>query len=332
MAEYKPSEVDAYGIMLAASYFGGTILACILYGIQVFVVISTVSAFLRRSKQARKGHLCYVVVSCVIFVTFSVNLALDVWSNFRALIAGGPTGQSYLDSFLNDSNGTKAPAIAGDSMIIVTVAGGDILMLWRCLILWDHKKWVVILPSLTYLGAIGSFVTYLVTLRTWPILPSLTAKATVASGALSVATNLLVTLLIMLRLTITRRHTSKAFPDRKTQRMYSDAVGVPVEAAVPLSVFGIFFIIVMALSFWYEPGPNGLLTLGRIGVLTEIFTWVYYSLCALSPQMIVYRVATGRSWKDTAESRDGGAAFSQPIQFARSAKEDHGGDSSTDNV
>jgi hypothetical protein len=44
-------------------------------------------------------------------------------------------------------------------------------------------------------------------------------------------------------------------------------------------------------------------------------------LQALAPQMIIFRVTTGKSWKNTAETMDGMAAFSQPIQFARNGGE-----------
>lgn len=52
---------------------------------------------------------------------------------------------------------------------------------------------------------------------------------------------------------------------------------------------------------------------------------------ALSPQLIIFRVATGRSWKGAADSNDGAATFSQPLQFAQHV-EDTKGTASTDTV
>ncbi|KAH6904068.1 hypothetical protein BKA70DRAFT_1432703 [Coprinopsis sp. MPI-PUGE-AT-0042] len=331
MSEYKPSiaEKDAYGTLLAASNFGGAILGAALYGIQLFMVIASVSAFLRRSKEARRGHIRYIIFSCVILGTFSIDLAFDIWRTFRILFAGGPTARSYVSVYVKDWQRSRAPIIAGDAFLAITVAVGDILMLWRCLILWNHKRWIVLLPSFTCLGAIVCHIIYLVPEREG-ILPHDAAKAAIASSSLSVAMNIMVTSLILLRLMMTWLQTSKAFPDRKTPRMYTDAAGIIVESAAPLAVFGICSITINAIDNLQS--LQGLLRQGRITALNEVFGWLYYSFCALSPQMIIYRVATGRSWKDAAESIEGGVNISQPIQFARTVKRGSSSGSSSADV
>ncbi|KAH6912285.1 hypothetical protein BKA70DRAFT_1184900 [Coprinopsis sp. MPI-PUGE-AT-0042] len=335
MTQYKPSvdEKDTFGTMVAASYFGEAILNSALYGIQFFMVLSILSSFFNRSKEGRKGHLRYVVISCVILVTFSVDTVLGIWKVFRILFAGGPSPQSYLPALFKVNEKGRVLNIAGDAMLVVTITVSDVVMIWRCLILWNHKKWVVLLPFLTFVGTIVSHIAYLVFTSTTDVARQIfTVKAMIAAASLSVAMNIMVTFLILLRLTLTWLHTSKAFSDRKTPRMYLDPAVILIEAAVPLTVFGIGMITTLAITTSDSQQIKRPLPQGRLHVLNVVFASLYYSFCALSPQMIIYRVAAGRSWKDTAESQAGGANISQPIQFARTAGEGSVGRMSSDRV
>ncbi|KAH6912284.1 hypothetical protein BKA70DRAFT_1535627 [Coprinopsis sp. MPI-PUGE-AT-0042] len=325
MAQDKVSiaEQDAVGTMFAAAQFGGVILGSALYGIQLFMALSSLSAFLRRSKDAREGHVRYVVLSGVILMAFTVELALRVMRTFLFLFTGGPKPYLYIYALVKDAEKNSALISAGDAMIGVSVAVGDALLLWRCFILWNHKKWVVLLPCLTCLGAIVTFIISFI-----HKLPN--SALTVAASVLSVSMNVMVTLLILLRLKMTWAHTSEAFPDRKTPRMYLDVAGVLIEAAAPLSAFGICFIVTTVLIAWYH--PEGFLAKGRSVVLNEIFAWLYYAFYFLSPQMIIYRVATGRSWKDATDSHNGEADISRPIQFTRPVVEYEGSETSSGRV
>jgi hypothetical protein len=150
-----------------------------------------------------------------------------------------------------------------------------------------------------------------------------------------------VTALILFKLIRTKIVTLKALPDRKSPRMYADAMGIIVEAAAPLAFFGICLIVVLGVHF-VSP-PKKLYENAKLNVVTNVFSVLYYSFCvstllksvllvwlkiqcsqALSPQMIIFRVTTGQSWKDAAESRKSHGTFSQPIQFThtRNGRED----------
>ncbi|KAH6912279.1 hypothetical protein BKA70DRAFT_1219413 [Coprinopsis sp. MPI-PUGE-AT-0042] len=322
-------EQNAVATMFAGSLFGASILSSVLYGIQLFMVLSNLSVFLKKSKEARKGHRHYIVISCLILVTYPIDTAFDIWQTFRILFSGGPEPWKFPFTLAKDADENRAYIFAGDTMFAVSFTVGDILMLWRCLILWDHKKWVVVLPCITFLGAIACNITYLVFTRPLNLITTIAVDLAVAQASLSVAMNLMVTLLILLRLAVTWRRTSKAFPDCKTPRMYTDAAGVLIEAAVPLSVLGIGYIITVSITT--RDNAQSFLAQGRTAALNNILGGLYYSFCTLSPQMIIYRVANGRSWKDAAESQAGVANISQPINFAHTVEGDNDSDFSSRN-
>jgi hypothetical protein len=157
-------------------------------------------------------------------------------------------------------------------------------------------------------------------------------RAIIASASLGVATNIMVTLLILLRLAITWFNIRKTLPSRKkAPPMYTDVTIILVESAAPLALFGICFITSTAIN--YLRPPNTLLEAGKSTVVAAVFDWLYYLFCvscdekfgchflidfqALSPQMIIFRVTTGHSWRNMAESEGGTVTFSRPIQFAQ---------------
>ncbi|KAH6884736.1 hypothetical protein BKA70DRAFT_1468175 [Coprinopsis sp. MPI-PUGE-AT-0042] len=279
------------------------------------MVLHGLSVFLGTPKDAQKGRLPFIVTSCLILATSSIDAIFDMWRTFRVLFAGGLAGGAYTAAYQNDWEIYGQVIVAGDSILAIAIAIGDILMLWRCLVLWRDKKWVVVLPSLSFLGSIICQILYLLPQRTDIGVAIDALKASVASTALSVATNIMITLLILFKLVKARLNMSKALPDRKPPRLYSDVTSIIVESAAPLAVFGICSVIVTVIGL--RP-PEKLLERGRIHALIEAFGSLYYGFSVLSPQMIIFRVTTGRSWKNAKDSEEGFATFSQPINFARS--------------
>ncbi|KAH6907433.1 hypothetical protein BKA70DRAFT_356299 [Coprinopsis sp. MPI-PUGE-AT-0042] len=293
MAEPTELEKVTYRRILASSIFGSSILSGAQIAVQLFMVLYGVSVFLGTPKDARKGRLRFIIISCIILVTSSIDSIFDMWRTFRVLFAGGLAGGAYSTAYREDWISYSHVIVAGDSMLAIAIAVGDILMLWRCLVLWKDKKWVVVLPSLACLGSIVCYVLYLLPERTTlgPVVDAL--KASVASSSLSVATNVMITILILSQLIKTRLSLSKALPDRKSPRLYSDVTAIIVESAAPLAFFGICSIVVTGIASLAE--PKTLLGRGTVQAANDAFGSLYYAFSVLSPQMIIFRVTTGRS-------------------------------------
>ncbi|KAH6912346.1 hypothetical protein BKA70DRAFT_1267282 [Coprinopsis sp. MPI-PUGE-AT-0042] len=318
MSEYVPteSEIDAYGSGLAAVYFGISALGVALLTAQLLMVLSGFSKFLRMPKQGRQGRLVFVLISFLILSTSSTETSIDIWWNYQVLYRGGPSGKSYLESNNTTYEKNITTKLVSNVFLVLTVAGGDVLMLWRCFMLWANKAWLVALPCLTCIGCIVCNILAII----WAPTRSNRARTVViAAVSLSVATNIVITLLILLRLAMTWFHTRRAFPDRNLPRMYINVAAILVESAAPLAIFGILQIVVGRLA-----------QKGRINDAYAVSEWLYYGFCALSPQMIIYRVTSGHSWKNAAESASGVEVVSQPIHFARTATKSEGTESSND--
>ncbi|KAH6904100.1 hypothetical protein BKA70DRAFT_1298417 [Coprinopsis sp. MPI-PUGE-AT-0042] len=329
--KFSEDDWNYAGSLLAASYFAGPMLATALLAIQVFMVFFQTSVFLDTPKQERRGRLFFVLVSWVLLIAASINFALSAMSSYFNLFLGGPTGISYAlpqsDSVPRSGSYTRA-AIAGDAFLCIAVAVGDILMLWRCFELWRHKKWIVVPPLL---ACVGTIVSLSISLAPWGYENAAFSriKAIIASVALSVTMNIMVTGLILFRLLMAWLTSRKVLAGQNTY-MYSSVTAIIIESAAPLAISGICFITTTVIWLYYP--PTDLRRQARLVFLRDMFNWVYYSFCTLAPQMIMFRVTIGKSWRNAKERVERGE-FSQSIRFVGGKTETRGfGTSSNDDI
>ncbi|KAH6904095.1 hypothetical protein BKA70DRAFT_548622 [Coprinopsis sp. MPI-PUGE-AT-0042] len=319
MADQREQEVNTFGNLLAASDFGGAILGGALLAIQWLVVLSGLSIFFSTPREKRRGRLRFVLIGCLILATSTIDVVLDIWRAFRVSFTGGPSGRAYLEAGSEIWLQNSKWLMVGDIMLCITIAAGDLLMLWRCFALWRNRLWVMIVPTLACIGAIVCNPIYVASNAIEGGGGLDASKAIIAATCLSVGMNIIVTFLILLRLVMASVALSKAFPDHQRPALYTHVAAVIIESAAPLTIFGIGFIICTALTTWAP--PDSVLELAKRFVAGDVFSWLYYSFCALSPQLIIFRVATGRSWQGAGDSNEGAATFSQPLQFAQHVEE-----------
>ncbi|KAH6902143.1 hypothetical protein BKA70DRAFT_1157439 [Coprinopsis sp. MPI-PUGE-AT-0042] len=308
-------DLNTAGRTYAASQFASTALGIALLAVQAFMVLYGLSAFLGTPKAERKGRLRFIIISWIILLTSSVDTIIDLSAAYRVLYSGGPTGKSYMEVLIKEANESPGAVtgIASDAMLLVCIAVGDVLMLWRCFILWKERKWIVALPILT---CIGTIVSYSVSLASRRSNTRSIYKAVIASTSLSVATNLLVTCLILYRLILARFDRRRTFPNQRSPRVYSSIMAILVESATPLAFFGILYVIATSILLYHQ--PEGIVQVVNLVAFSDIVNWLYFAFCALSPQMIIFRVTTGTSWKN----EEGVITLSKPIQFADTATKD----------
>ncbi|KAH6912343.1 hypothetical protein BKA70DRAFT_1098698 [Coprinopsis sp. MPI-PUGE-AT-0042] len=325
MDQYQPSEseLNTFGAMFAKSQFGTVIIGTASLVLQTTLVLYGIAAFLRAPKAKRAGRSPFILISCAILLTSSIDTILDIRRVFQTLYVGGPTGKSYIEAGFRLLETEAGIDRVGDVMLLISIAIGELLMasLWRCLILWRERKWVILLPTIAWIGGIGECF--------WSTMIKDGADARLAGAYLYVATHIMVTFLILLRLIVTWQRTSKAFPDRKVPRMYSDVAGIILESAAPLALFGIGYIVTTSVALLYPTAS--IAQTATINVVDDAFSSLYFAFTALSPQMVIVRVTSGKSWKNSTESRGGAALFSQPINFAHTER-DNDNSFSTDSL
>ncbi|KAH6913692.1 hypothetical protein BKA70DRAFT_1263739 [Coprinopsis sp. MPI-PUGE-AT-0042] len=282
------------------------------------MAVDGVSTYLRLPKQRRRGYLRFLIFSGVILVASSINLILDVWGVFDSLFKAGPGGRSYIETFRKDAYDRSSSLnvkIIGGVMGDATLAAGDILLLWRCFILWSSTKWVTLLPCLACVGSIVARMICLILMSTTKYLvEGPAALASIAGESLSVSMKVMVTGLILFELTRTWLLISRSCPSLKRSPTYTNVAAIVIESAAPLAICGLCYIIVTALVNYHA--PTVLAKKGTLNALSEVSSSLYVSFSALSPQMIIFRVLNGRSWKNARESNELTEKLSTTLRFA----------------
>ncbi|KAH6912362.1 hypothetical protein BKA70DRAFT_1098364, partial [Coprinopsis sp. MPI-PUGE-AT-0042] len=291
--------------------------------VQVFMVIYASITFLETPKTLRRGRLQFIVISWGILLLSSVHTAIILVSAFAR-----NTGR--LDLLYRGGVFLLHPKLSNIARTLI-VAAGDFLMVWRCFSLWRDRQWVLVVPVVTGMGSLGEHIT--------PPFAKIHSLLYVwlAAVALSVATNIMATCLILVPLARSWWAISKACPDRKASSMYSKVTAVIIESAAPLAACGVGLLVSRAL--WinlrgdfpaYIADRASLSQYAIHEAVMKTFSMLYVSFSALSPQMMIFRVTMGKSWKNAGDSEGGATAFSQPIHFACSATETGTRDSDTE--
>lgn len=302
--------------MFATSRFSIAMITSIQLALGILFALHALLT-LTRTPERLRGSLKFLVGSWLVLALSSTAAILSIWMDFRILLTGGPTGISYRNVYSENIESSRTALALSRIMALSSIVCCDALMLRRCDLLWRTKRWVIIFPAMTLISATGVMISTEVraaTAKDGRTGSDVGSASSAVWVALSIATNVMVTSLILFKLIRTSIEVSRAFPTQKPDPMYRSVATIIIESALPLTIFGLCFAIL--ISIIYSRQPRKLLEKARISIAGDTMICLYQASVALSPQLILYRVITGRSWKNAAESQTGGSIYSQPIRFA----------------
>ncbi|KAL0961080.1 hypothetical protein HGRIS_006063 [Hohenbuehelia grisea] len=280
---------DSPDIALEHSFYWGILISAMLYGVEIYMYLHSTYLFLSRdhARGSSRPQFLYIIIGFLMLVFISIaGFANFVFIQFM-----------YIDH--RDAEGGPLGYFAANStvwwQVLGTVSGevsnylGDALLIYRCYIIWNGGYAIIGLPVLLWLGSIA--------------MGTITAVQSAIPGSdffrqqtnfaipwvvLSVALNLFCTAVIALRLLKARSAMRDvgALQDGEL-KTYTGVIAILVESALPFSILGIVFAI----------------TLGQNNAASPSLAFIWGTFCALSPQMIIYRVAIGRAWSRELASR-----------------------------
>ncbi|KAH6902260.1 hypothetical protein BKA70DRAFT_1157460 [Coprinopsis sp. MPI-PUGE-AT-0042] len=283
-------------------------------GMQMFMWLYMASIFLETPREVRKTRLPYLVISFIIMALFTIVAVCEAIQEFPILFEASSIvrqleeeGWADVEKYYSTPMSKIIP-VAGD--IAIWIADG--LLVYRCYVIWAGHLWVTAVPAIIYLASLGINIythipPYNSVFRSIPL--------DVANVFLSVGVNVIVTSLISGRLLHAQRQLRKSIPSasKDGKIFYVGIVATLVESAAPVAIFGIGSAISLLFIVQNVDGKE----------VNNIFSIGYNALVTLLPQLIIFRVATGRSWANKAEST---AALSQELRFAEPAQSTHSDD------
>jgi len=229
-----------------------------------------------------------VVASVLLFFFPSVHL----WSGVHraqlkyvdAQIALQVGDQSY------NPNENTAGVLFSASCFILNLFLSDMVMIYRCYMVWNFRKTVIILPVLTWLasGATNAFVVFLNTQD--EVAYNTGFMWGTVSLTLSLATNLIVTTLIVFRIWRLRSELAATLGWQHA-KTYTSIIAMIVESAALYAVVMLVFIITWATN---SPAQGLLL-------------YTASQVSSIAPMLVIVRVGLGRSTTEytTAQASSG---------------------------
>jgi len=242
-----------------------------------------VDIMVNRPKQGQRSWSLLVYVA-VLFTLGTITFAGDVkydqttWVDGRNL-PGGPDAL-----IMNHDESNIGRIVVTSCMIMRWVADG--LLVYRCFVVWSTERfcyYIMALPVLTFLANIAIGIVMLI--GTWQSALFSGITFTIPDFSISVAINVLVTLLIVGRLLVTRRQIKAALGPEHS-KIFTSIAAMLIESAALFSVTGLIFIVAFARQSKVQD-----LILPSLGLVQGI-----------APMLIILRVAQGRAWSNELSS------------------------------
>ncbi|KAL1762037.1 hypothetical protein FB107DRAFT_254543 [Schizophyllum commune] len=290
---YAPSDEPPELMLADRTNFIGAILCGSAWGILLTVAFMTVQALLaslRSNPHWSRTAMPLLAFVVIIVACGTLNFAGNTDISRRMFVEnrmypGGPS------MFLNDHYDDPMNVL-GNAGYIIANFFADALLLYRCYVVWAKRWWIIVIPGCVFIASttMSIFLLYQVSQPTESLWLHVDVGLTYFS--LSLAVNLLLTLLIVGRLLSLSNQVTRMLGPQHA-RTYTSVAALLVESAAPYAVANLIFIVTYGIG---SPGSNVVLP-----VLSQI-------MCT-SSVLIILRVANGRAWSqqttDIARNRTG---------------------------
>jgi len=163
-------------------------------GVYCVILVISVAILVKRYRVSHATNKVIWVANSLLFITSTVHFAL-MFNHFYIALENAP--------FADFANETYE-LMAANVMISVVDLIGDLLLIYRCWLVWEKKFYVIVLPLLAAFGGFGCILPIpallLVINPTSPVPPTAIVPLTTAGYALPLCTNVMVTGLIASRI------------------------------------------------------------------------------------------------------------------------------------
>ncbi|KAI0754396.1 hypothetical protein C8Q80DRAFT_1226442 [Daedaleopsis nitida] len=254
--------------------------------------LASVILLLRRART----NIPVFIANFVLFVSCTAHFAIE-FNHFYTTLGG--TG---VEGFANET----PQLIGADILISLSDFVGDLILVYRCWVIWNKSFWVVFLPLLT---ATAGFACILVVAHfvlmlspSSPVPPAAIVPLGTAGYVLPLATNIMTTALIVAKLWLTAYNAQRRIGDRLPGAVHAAqrAVAIIVESGLLYLVTQLVFVVLFALG---HPAQ---------AIVAVVAVQIY----GIAPTLIVIRVALGISSEHTAPCRGSSERSSDTIRAA----------------
>ncbi|KAJ6476099.1 hypothetical protein C8R45DRAFT_1008824 [Mycena sanguinolenta] len=248
----------------------------VAYGIHVLLFGSAVTLLARRNSPKGPSIRPIFAVSCLLFCMSTVHYAIN-FNNVYTSTMVHPRPHIAAETHL---------LVGADTIFILSDLFSQLVLIYRCYLVWNKNIWVVILPILVAFGAASCGIAVIaLVLSVAPTAPQAPADIVPfgdASFAMSLILNFSSSSLIVARLWwLSREHQVPGIS--RARRILRQATGVIIESGLLFLATQFVFVILFAIA---HPAQ---------ALVEPLAVQIY----AISPLLIVVRIGMGKSYEQT---------------------------------
>ncbi|KAG2123756.1 hypothetical protein DEU56DRAFT_829078 [Suillus clintonianus] len=291
-SSWTPDE-SSNTLLAEKGWLQGTVVSAVAYGIGVALYFMCFHLLFRQMTRTNyRKHLPLLMHITVTFILSTLFMA--ALANFTQLAfiqdrnyPGGP------NAFEDDMFGIPVDNL-GNVCGLIAMLLSDGLVVWRCFVIYKGCRvpmWIImLLPGLIFAASVVMGIMWLlqVTSSSPYVSPAQfhSINYTIPYPSLSLALNIIVTIVIVLRLLTYRYHISKVLGSSYGTQ-YTSIAAMLIESAALYSVFSVAFLTLFLLN----------------SPVAEIFVDSLNQIQVIAMLLIVFRVAQGKSWSQDTMSK-----------------------------
>ncbi|KAF8882394.1 hypothetical protein BD779DRAFT_927297 [Infundibulicybe gibba] len=278
-ANVSPLPPSAQDLLTERAGFDGVFVAAIAYGALFMLYVQLLQVL---SSRPQRGRLFWAIAVYSTMLYLSATLSIGGMLKFTEIAyiderdyqPGGPVG--YRRDFA--SNGTNEMSRV---CTIIVPWLGDILMLYRLMVLWNFRWWLLVVPGPLYIARVSLSIPMLIS-ETRPNDTFWASKFdtySTAFYALCVSFNGLVTILIAVRLIMMRKRVTSIL-GMLGASFYTSPVTTFVESGAFFSLWSLTYVLTKTQNSYTQ----------------AIFLQPYVHIQSITRMLIVLRMAQNRAW------------------------------------
>ncbi|KAJ6458061.1 hypothetical protein C8R47DRAFT_1227205 [Mycena vitilis] len=262
----NPDQATVLGFGLEGVAYG---INAVLFGVAMVILVN-------RDRASKASKIPMMVLSCFMFSLGTVHFSLNfnnVYSSLMVHVRPHIAAETDL-------------LIGADSIFMLSDFASQLILIYRCYLVWGKTLWVAVLPLLVALGSFSCGFAEIGLVRatspTAPQAPAALVPIGTASFALSLCLNFMVSALIVGRIWwVTRMSRQHGLPTAKTS--ITRAMEIVVESGFLFLAAQLVFVVLFAIG---HPAQ---------AVVEPVATQIY----GISPMLIIVRVGMGAAYEQT---------------------------------
>jgi len=255
--------------------FDGMILASLGYGAMVMLYIQVTQVLMRRPK---RGRLFWSIVFYSTALFPLTTIAFIGKFQFMEKMYVDPSLVAPNAAVYITENSAEWSNVMSQICVTLVPWFGDVLMLYRLMVIWNYKWSLVIFPTIVYLARVAMSVPLLISQIRDQEEPH-AATYGLVFYVLCVTLNITCTSLISLRLFMMRHKAERVLGSLQAS-LYNSSATMFVESGAFFTFWGLTYLIMRIHGSWAQ----------------DIFLQPYSYVIALTRMLIILRMAQDRAW------------------------------------